>query len=419
MHLFASQENIKPESEQGRLSKSGFWMSLLIFFIVGLGLNLTPCIYPLIPITVGYFSGRKQGNWGERISHGICYILGLSVTNSVLGVTAAFTGSMLGTLLQNPIIIIFIAGVMFVLALNFFGLWELRLPSGLTRAASKNFSGYFGTVFMGLTMGILAAPCLGPAILSMLTFVAQKGDPFFGFICFFIMSVGLGIPLALLGLFSGAIDKLPMSGDWMVWVRRFMAWIMIGVGAHYLSLLFYQDFVRQLLLGLVMMLAAVHLGWIDRSGRGLSRFLTFKKVFGLVILLVGIGFFYHGLNQRQESHEEIGWISFEDSVTQRAVEAGKPLLIDFFADWCGPCKIMERKVFRSEEFITLSGQFLISRVDLTRQGSRQKDLIKRFDIRGVPTVIFYNREGNEIRKLRLEHYEGKREFLKRMEQALD
>lgn len=423
--LFSSPLKVKPvksatdgEAQPGQFSKAGFWMTLLIFFGVGLTLNLTPCIYPLIPITVGYFSGKRHGNWGERISHGVCYIIGLSITNSILGVIAALTGSMLGSLLQNPIFLLFIAGIMFVLALNFFGLWELRLPSGLTRAAARNYGGFCGTAFMGLSMGILAAPCLGPAILSMLTFVAQKGDPFFGFICFFVMSVGLGIPLALLGIFSGAIDKLPMSGDWMVWVRKLMGWVLIGVGVYYLSLLVSRNWIRLLLFGALLVMAAVHLGWLDKSGKGLPRFLIFKKIVGFLILLAGIWFFYHGLNYKEFSHVQSGWVPFEDSLIKEAAKEHKPLLIDFFAEWCHPCRIMDQNVFRSREFIALSRNFIISRVNLTLQGRRQARLIKRFGIRGVPTVIFFDQEGKEIRDLRLEHYEDKREFLNRMEKAL-
>jgi thiol:disulfide interchange protein DsbD len=423
--LFSSMDEEKvgqgkpaKESNASRLSEAGFLTALFIFFGVGLGLNLTPCVYPLIPITVSYFSGRKQGNWGERILHGCFYILGISITNSILGVSAALTGNMMGSLLQKPLVVIFIAGVMFFLALSFFGLWELRLPTGITKAASKNFSGFAGTIFMGLTMGILAAPCLGPAILSMITFVAQKGDPFFGFICFFVMSVGLGIPLALLGIFSGAIEKLPASGDWMIWVRKLMGWILIGVGAYYLSLLIPEKSIRLLLFGGVLAMAAIHLGWWDKSGKDRPKFLTFKKTVGVIVLLTGIGFFYYGLNYTGTSHEKSGWVSFEDSLIDQAAKENKPLLIDFSAEWCYPCKIMEKDVFQTNEFNTLRQQFIISKVDLTRQGRKQADLIRRFNIRGVPTIIFYNRQGQEIRELRLEHYEGKKEFLKRMEKAL-
>jgi thiol:disulfide interchange protein DsbD len=160
---------------------AGFWLTLVGLFIGGMALNLTPCIYPLIPITVSYFGGMSNRIRGRTIIHGLLYISGLAITNSLLGLTASLTGSMLGVFLQNPIVLILVSGFLFFLALSFFELWELQLPSGLTRLASKNFGGYFGTFFMGLTLGIVAAPCLGPFMLGLLTYVAKMGEPFLGF----------------------------------------------------------------------------------------------------------------------------------------------------------------------------------------------------------------------------------------------
>ena len=205
----------------------------------------------------------------------------------------------------------------------------------------------------------------------------------------------------------------------MLWVRKLMGWVLIGVGAYYLSLLLPQKSIRLLLFGGVSIIAAIHLGWWDQSGKGRPKFLTLKKTVGVIILLTGIGFFYYGLNDNDIFNDDAGWIPFEDSVIEMAVEKGKPLIIDFFAEWCTPCRIMEKKVFRTNEFNTLSQQFILSRVDLTHQSRRNAGLKKRFGIRGVPTVIFYSRQGEEIRELRLEHYESKKEFLDRMKRVLE
>ena len=167
---------------------AGLWLSLAGVFIGGLFLNLTPCVYPLIPITVSYFGGREGKTGGKTIIHGILYVAGLAFTNSLLGLAAALSGDMLGSILQNPVVLMFVAGVLVALALSFFGFWEFRIPSAMTRLASKNFGGYFGTFFMGMTLGIVAAPCLGPFILGLLTYVGQKGDLFLGFLYFFVLS---------------------------------------------------------------------------------------------------------------------------------------------------------------------------------------------------------------------------------------
>src|SRR5210317_1698021 len=208
--------------------------TLLGIFAGGIALNLTPCVYPLIPITVSYFGG-KTGSAREKLYlHGACYIGGLGVTNSMLGVTAALTGGLMGAMLQNPFILGAIAAILIFFATSLFGLWELRLPYWLTRAASKSYSGYFGSLFMGTTLGVVAAPCIGPFVLGLLTWVAGMGNPWLGFLIFFTLSLGLGLPLFFLAMFSGKLDKLPRSGEWMVWIRKLMGWVLVGMAAYFI-----------------------------------------------------------------------------------------------------------------------------------------------------------------------------------------
>lgn len=152
---------------------------------------------------MSYFGGRSaQGKRGV-ISHGICYIGGLALTNSLLGAIAALTGGLVGAILQSPLVLIAIAAVLAAFAMSLFGFWELRLPSWLTLAASRSYTGFFGSFFMGITLGVVAAPCIGPFVLGLLTWVAAIGDPLLGFITFFTLSLGLGTPLFALALFSG------------------------------------------------------------------------------------------------------------------------------------------------------------------------------------------------------------------------
>ncbi|MCJ7542174.1 MAG: sulfite exporter TauE/SafE family protein, partial [Desulfobacterales bacterium] len=204
---YSSSLNKQVELEfPGSRPGSGFWLILLVIFLGGLALNLTPCVYPLIPITVSYFGGRSEKIRSNTILNGILYLLGLAVTNSVLGVSSALSGGMLGSALQHPVVVIFVALVMITLGFSFFGFWEIRVPAVLTRMTSKNYKGYFGAFFMGLTLGIVAAPCVGPFILGLFVYVGQKGDPFLGFIYFFVLSIGMGLPLCVLAVFSGSIS---------------------------------------------------------------------------------------------------------------------------------------------------------------------------------------------------------------------
>ena len=169
--------------------------TMLGIFVGGMALNLTPCVYPLLPITVSYFGGKSGQGQGRLLVHGLFYLAGLALTNSSLGVAAALTGGLMGAMLQNPLVLLAVAAILVFFATSLFGFWELRLPGSLTQAASKSYAGYFGSLFMGLTLGLVAAPCIGPFVLGLLTWVASLGSPWLGFLVFFTLSLGLGLPL--------------------------------------------------------------------------------------------------------------------------------------------------------------------------------------------------------------------------------
>jgi len=402
-------------SPQEKSAGTSIWFTLLAIFLGGLALNLTPCVYPLIPITVSYFGGKSEKIKGHIIIHGILYMCGLAITNSLLGLSAALSGGMLGFALQSPFVLIFIAGVMVAMALSFFGLWELRLPFWLTRVASKNYAGFFGTFFMGLTLGIVAAPCLGPFILGLLIYVGQRGDPFVGFLYLFVLSIGLGIPLAVLAIFSGTIARLPKSGDWMLWIRKFMGWVLLGMAAFMIGPLVSQFFGKHWLLAGVSVAAGIHLGWLDTTGKKLKIFPYFKKVMGIILVVGGITYF--ALSSQHVANIE--WIQYDESILEKAAEEKKPVIIDFYADWCGPCVAMEREVFSDSEVIKISRNVITMRLDLTRSQQFHDEVMKKYQIRGIPTAVFINRQGIEEKSLKAIGFVGKDEFLKRLRVLLE
>ncbi|MCK5086082.1 MAG: sulfite exporter TauE/SafE family protein, partial [Melioribacteraceae bacterium] len=215
------------------LESNGLILSLFFVFIGGLALNLTPCVYPLIPITIGFFGGQSEGKTSKLFLMGLFYVLGMALTYSIVGVVTALSGAVFGTLLQNPLVILFIVLVFIVLSLSMFGVYEFKLPDSLVAKAGGSKSGLFGAFFMGLTMGVVAAPCIGPFVIGLVTYVAAKGDPFYGFILFFVMAVGLGLPYLILALFSGKIKSLPRAGFWMDAVKHIFGFILLGMAIYF------------------------------------------------------------------------------------------------------------------------------------------------------------------------------------------
>jgi thioredoxin:protein disulfide reductase len=394
---------------------SGFWLTVLGIFVGGLALNLTPCIYPLIPITVSYFGGRGGAMMDHPFIHGGFYIIGLSITNAALGAIASLSGGLLGGILQSSYVLVGIALVLVFLALSFFGFWDLQLPSGLTNLAVKSYGGYFGTLFMGLTLGIVAAPCLGPFILGLLTVVGQKGDPLLGVLYFVALSIGMGVPLAILGIFSGSLNKLPVSGDWMVWVRKMLGWVLLAMAAYMVSPLIPREFIKAALGAALLCAMGIHLGWLDSSGKTTRFFAVVKKSFG--VLCIAAAFFY--LHSGFQTHKGVEWTPYEPALIEKAAENRTPVILDFYADWCTPCRQMEANVFADPEIVKLARQFLPLKIDLTKRHPQQEYLQETYGLKGVPTIIFLDARGRELKDLRIESYEDKHVVLDRMKKALE
>ncbi|MDI7261338.1 MAG: cytochrome c biogenesis protein CcdA [Thermodesulfobacteriota bacterium] len=390
----------------------GIVWTLMGIFVGGMALNLTPCVYPLIPVTLSYFVGQA-GRRSQRglIIRGLCYLLGLATTNSALGVVAALTGGLMGAILQHPIALLFVSAILIFFASSLFGFWELRLPGNLMQFASKSYTGHFGALFMGLTLGLVAAPCIGPFVLGLLTWVGSLGSPWLGFLVFFTLSMGLGLPLFFLAIFSGQFKRLPRSGGWMLWVRKLLGWVMVGMSVYFLRSLL-PEFFYVILLSCIVLLAGLHLGWFSKDRAGFKAFGWMKTVVFMVCLTAAPYLFTSWMMRGPG----LAWKPYSDQILTEAQRLKKPVIIDFYAEWCAPCRELDNITFRHPEVVRQSANDLIMvKVDLTRgSDSIHKRLLHRFEIKGVPTVVFLDREGRERKDLRLVDFQPADQFILRM-----
>lgn len=378
------------------IAGKGLLLTLVFIFIGGLALNLTPCVYPIIPITISFFVGQASGKLSKSVTLALLYVLGMSVTYSLLGVVAAMTGGLLGSSLQSPAVLIAISAVFLVFAASMFGAFEIRIPAVLNRLAGGSRQGHLGAAIMGLTVGIVAAPCIGPFVLSLLTYVAAQGDPVMGFLMFFVLSLGLGLPYFFLGTFSSSIDHLPKSGMWMVWVKKVFGVIMIAVAIYFLNSLL-PPLVYVAALTATLVLGGAFIGFGDTAKASFSWFKGVKYAIGSITILFGVWTAVSAWNETNAP--EITWQAYDAQRVDDAVSKGRPILIDFYADWCIPCKQIDRKLFRSPSVVEAADKFLALKADLTAESSPEvKELRKQYGVQGVPTVILLDTRGQEYKR---------------------
>jgi thioredoxin:protein disulfide reductase len=374
------------------LEESGLFLSLIFIFLAGLALNLTPCVYPLIPITIGYFGGQAEGKTSRLFLLGVLYVLGMAITYSVIGVVTSLSGAVFGTLLQNPVVIIGIALLFVVLALSQFGVYEFKLPDALVAKAGGAKGGLWGAFFMGLTMGIVAAPCIGPFVLGLVTYVASKGDPYYGFLMFFVLAVGLGFPYLLLAIFSGKIKSLPRAGIWMEGVKHIFGFLLIGMAIYFLDPILPKT-IQGYLLPIFGIIAAVILLFFDKTANSAKGFRIFKTVFSLVVLAVSI----YALVPKEQLEPQ--WQKFSIQAYETSLKNNEKMVIDFYADWCMPCKELDALTFSDKRVIDKMEKFMSYKVDMTKMTPENEDLRKRFNVIGMPTVLIIDSQGKELNRI--------------------
>ena len=374
------------------LESSGLFLSLLFVFLGGLALNLTPCVYPLIPITIGYFGGQSEGKTSKLFVLGVLYVLGMALTYSVVGVVTALSGAVFGALLQNPIVIVVIAGVFVVLALSMFGLYEIKAPDALVAKAGGARSGVFGAFFMGLTMGVVAAPCIGPFVLGLVTYVAAKGDVFYGFIMFFALAVGMGVPYLFLAMFSGRIKSLPRAGFWMDGVRHIFGFILIAMAIYFVNPIL-PKIVAHYLLPIFLIGTGIYLLFITKLANDVKGYRIFKSLFSIIIIAASSWMLW------PVEKSSPNWEKYSNENYEAALQNNDKMIIDFYADWCIPCKELDALTFSDAKVISTLSDFKSLKVNMTNSSDVTEKIREKFKVRGMPTILFIDSKGNEVHRL--------------------
>ena len=383
-------------------------------FLLGLGLNLTPCVYPMLSITVSLFGSQKESGRMLAFLKALVYVLGMATMYSSLGVVAAFTGGFFGGLLQNRFVLLGMALLLAGLSLSMLGLYTFQIPTGfLSKVAGKRSVDFLGLFVSGLVVGIFAAPCIGPPVVALLAYAGTKGDPVFAFLLFFIMSLGLGLPYLVLGTFSGLMKKIPKSGVWLVWVERLFGIVLLTLAGFYLLLAVHPAGL-QWLLPVAFSGGGLYLGFLEKSGTAkTSTFTRFKEIFGLAAILIAFAMIF--LSPKQK----VVWEPYSDSRLALARENRQPVIMDFYADWCIPCHELDRFTYSDPRVIEALAGFARLKVDMTNPDNpNTAAAMDKFEIVGVPTIIFLDSSGKEVPETRVTGFIPADDFMGLLESSV-
>jgi thioredoxin:protein disulfide reductase len=364
----------------------GWVLGFFAVLLGGIALNLTPCVYPLIGVTIAYF-GNEGGGPRRILVLAILYVLGIAAMFSAVGVAVAMSGGLFGAALQNPWVLVGIAALMLALAASSFGLFSLQPPQWMLQRAGAARPGYAGAFLMGLGMGVVAAPCIGPIVLGLLLMVEQSGSAVFGFALFFTLAVGLGLPYIALAMAAGSIRRLPRSGEWLAWVEQLFGFVLIGLAIYFLDPVL-PNHIASRGLPYYAAGAGIFLGFITPAGRNWRPFLVIRSALGVVAAAALI----YLLVPRAAPHA-LSFEKFNTALLDSAAAEKRPVLIDFSADWCIPCREMERSTFVDPSVVSEAQRFVRLRADLTADDKSNQELISRYRIQGVPTTLLIDSHG--------------------------
>jgi thioredoxin:protein disulfide reductase len=422
---------------QGLLASGSLWLIAAAFFGAGILLTFTPCVLPMIPILSGIIVGEGRNATRTRaFTLSSAYVLGMSVTYTAIGIGAALSGSLLSAALQNPWVLSAFAAVFVLLSLSMFGFYELQLPSGfhtkITETSGRLKGGHLGAVvLMGIFSAAIVSPCVAAPLAGALLYISQTRDVLLGGIALFAMSIGMGVPLILVGVFEGAF--LPKSGHWMRSVKHFFGVLLLAVAIWIVSPAL-PPAAQMLAWAALLIGSAMALRAIDSLPPDAGIAARLWKGVGFLALLAGAALAIGALAGSRDVLRPLAGLAASGAREARDVRftrvrnlaeleaklaaAGKPVMLDFYADWCVSCKEMEAFTFTDAQVKTKMEGMLLLQANVTANSPEDKALLKRFRLFGPPGIIFFDRQGGEIPGLRVIGYEPADRFLATLDRAV-
>jgi thiol:disulfide interchange protein DsbD len=388
-------------------SGGGFLFAYLLAFAAGVGTSLTPCVYPLIPITVSLFGARDaQVNRFQAMGLAACYVGGIATMYTALGVVVGLVGGKFGSLMVSPFLIVPVAVFFLTMAASMFGAFELALPTEMQGRLSRvGGKGKLGAYLMGLVAGLIAAPCTGPPLLALLVFVSTQRSVFLGGSLLFVYAMGIGV---LFFIIAGFALRMPKSGAWMDAVKSAFGVILIVAALYFLRNIVtpLRDYGRGtggfLLVHAVLAAVGVLVGGL-RLGFSGGAAMAARKSLGVVLLTVGL---FGGIawllapKPTAAGAPSLSWMTDEAQALARAKAEHKPLLVDFGAEWCPPCKQMELKTFVEPKVAAELSRFVLLRIDCTKPTPQNEALQAKYDSETLPSVVIFDSGGQRVLQLR-------------------
>lgn len=407
-------------------------LGLLFVFLAGIFTSFTPCIFPMIPITLAVLG--NHANERSRLQNFITscvYVLGIATTYSVLGLVAAESGSVFGASLGSPLVLSVVCVIFLAMSLSMYGLYEFQVPAFIRNSLgnSKQQKNLGGAYLTGMFAGIVASPCVGPVLVAILTYVASTQNRVTGFLYLFFYALGLGLIFIVLGLSNQFSKFLPRSGMWMNSMKFILGTLMLGAFYYYLDLLFpIRWYDGALGIGLVIV-ASVYGAFIPSNGKSPAQHV--RKGVMQAVLFVGIGYIALAVfdlrpylrnrmisgDSLNQTSQALQWQPYSAAAVAQAAKDRKPVIIDFWADWCAACHELEEQTFTDPRIRALASNFVLLKFDATKTTPELKALKEKYSIMGLPTLIFYNQNGVWIDALTLTQFEDAKKFEQRLNKA--